>query len=431
MRSNILAGGCSLILLAIAPATVVAQQSPAKVAQYRITDLGTLPGGNFSQATFVTNSKLITGISTAADGTQHAVAWSGGSIFDLGSPLGGPNSGGIGVNDAGLIAVQAETPQADPNNENFCDYFTGLQCRPLAWKKGSVTLLPTLGGNNGTVSPPNNRGQIPGVAETSIADQGCPSTPAVNGTGPQVLQFKPVIWNASTVRELPLPGGDTVGMAFWVNDQGQAVGSTGVCADTVLPPFAVGPHAVMWDADGSVHDLGNLGGTGNPGLLGIGNVAFAINNQSQVTGVSVMPDEVNTHAFLWTAASGMRDLGTLPGDNISAGLGMNNVGDVVGASIAGPDPLSGVPKAVVWHSGVITDLNTVVPTDTSLFLLTAFMINDVGQVAGFGLDLNTFEVHGFLASPIPANGAPPARGAMKPRSLPSSVHKQLRHGPYF
>lgn len=187
----------------------------------------------------------------------------------------------------------------------------------------------------------------------------------------------------------------------------------------------------MWNPDGSVRDLGNLGGTANPDVLGVGNVAFAINNQSQVTGVSVMPDEVNTHAFLWTVSAGMRDLGTLPGDNISAGLGINSAGDVVGASIAGPDPLSGVPKAVLWHNGVITDLNTVVPLDTSLFLLTAFMINDAGQVAGFGLDLNTFEVHAFLANPLPGSGAPLARGPIKLDKLPSGVQKRLRHGPYF
>lgn len=433
MRSRVFVCTWTLFVLAIAPAAAVAQQSTAKVAQYTITDLGMLPGGNFSQATFVTNSKLITGISTKADGTQHAVAWFGGSIFDFGSPLGGPNSGGIGANDAGLIAVQAETSQTDPNNENFCAYFTGLQCRPFAWQNGTITQLATLGGNNGTASPPNGRGQIPGLAENSIADPNCPTKAAINGTGPHVLRFRPVIWDikAGTVRELPLPVSDTVGMAFWVNDQGQAVGTTGTCADTIVPPFAVGPRAAMWDTDGTVRDLGNLGGTANTGVLGAGNVAFAINNQSQVTGVSVMPDEVNTHAFLWTLSAGMRDLGTLPGDNISAGLGMNSVGDVVGASIAGPDPLSGVPKAVLWHDGVITDLNTVVPADTSLFLLTAFMINDAGQVAGFGLDLNTFEVHAFLANPLPASGAPPARGPMKVGSLPSSVHKQLRHGPYF
>jgi len=392
-------------LLASAPASL-AGQLPAAKAAYKITDLGTLPGGSFSQATFVADNRLVTGISTTNDGTQHAVAWHRGSIFDLGNALGGPNSGAFGANDAGVISGQAETTKLDPNSENFCGYFTGMQCRPFAWRNGAIHQLPTLGGNNGTASPPNRRGEIPGIAETSVFDPNCPATPAVNGTGPQVLRFKPVIWDANgRVHELRLPGGDTVGMAFWLNDEGQAVGTTGVCANTIVPPFAIGAHAVLWDRDGRARDLGNLGGEPNPKLLGVGNVAFAINNRGQVTGVSVMPDGINEHAFLWTSATGMRDLGTLPGDNISAGLGMNNRGDVAGASIAGPDPLNGVPKAVVWHNGVITDLNTVVPADTSLVLLTAFMINDAGQVAGFGLDLNTFEVHGFLATPVPMEDA--------------------------
>jgi hypothetical protein len=126
----------------------------------------------------------------------------------------------------------------------------------------------------------------------------------------------------------------------------------------------------------------------------------------------------------------MQNLGTLPGDNISAGLGINDLGDIAGASISGPDPLAGVPKAVVWHNGAITDLNAVVP-DTSLLLLTAFMINDAGQVVGFGLDLNKFEVHGFLATPIPADGAPAARGPVKLLIMPSRVHRQLEHSRIF
>lgn len=433
MTLRVLARACALVLLATALATLEAQQSTTKAARYRITDLGTLPGGNFSQATFITNNRLITGISTAADGTQHAVAWHRGSIFDLGTPLGDLNSGAFGANQDWLISGQAETAQLDPNNENFCAYFTGLECRPFVWHNGAVGPLSLLGGNNGTVSPPNSRGDIPGTAETNVTDPTCPGTPAVNGTGPQVLQFEPVIWGAKTgkVRQLPLPAGDTVGMAFWINDYGQAVGSTGTCASTIVPPFAIGEHAVMWDRHGTVHDLGNLGGAPNPNVLGVGNVAFAINNKGQVTGVSVLPDGINTHAFLWTSAAGMRDLGTLAGDNISAGLGMNNLGDIVGASIAGPDPLSGLPKAVLWHKGVITDLNTVVPANTSLFLLTAFMINDVGQVVGFGVDLNTSEVHGFLATPVEESGAPAARGAGRLGQLPFGVHKQLRGGPYF
>jgi hypothetical protein len=77
---------------------------------------------------------------------------------------------------------------------------------------------------------------------------------------------------------------------------------------------------------------------------------------------------------------------------------MNDPGGIVGASIAGPDPRTGMPKAVVWHNGRIADLNTVVSGNASLFLLTVFLINDVGQVASFGVD-HSFEVHAFLATP--------------------------------
>jgi len=80
-------------MLASAPETLAAQQPTAKAVRYKITDLGTLPSGNFSQATFVADNRLVTGISTTSEGTQHAVAWYRGSIFDLGSLLGGRTAG--------------------------------------------------------------------------------------------------------------------------------------------------------------------------------------------------------------------------------------------------------------------------------------------------------------------------------------------------
>ena len=40
------------------------------------------------------------------------------------------------------------------------------------------------------------------------------------------------------IRKLPPLHGDSVGMAFWINDHGQAVGASGRCANTILPGFA-------------------------------------------------------------------------------------------------------------------------------------------------------------------------------------------------
>jgi hypothetical protein len=33
-------------------------------------------------------------------------------------------------------------------------------------------------------------------------------------------------------------------MGFWINDNGQAVGASGSCANTVLPPIAASRHAI-------------------------------------------------------------------------------------------------------------------------------------------------------------------------------------------
>ena len=323
----------------------------------------------------------VTGISTVADGTQHALLWFEELKFDIGKPgLGGPNSGAFGANVWGQAVGQAEISASDPNNENFCAWGTGLRCLPFLWEFGVMTALPTLGGNNGTVGPLNNRGEVPGAAENSTMDPECPSTPAVNGTGPQVLDFEPVIWGPTWARfgnSICFPG-DSVGMAFWINDYGQAVGTTGSCANTFSSTVRNWAARGAMEPDGSVHDVGNLGGTANPSLLGIGNVAFAINDQVHITGVSVLPGNTTVHAFLWTKKKLMQDLGTLPGDLNSAGLGMNDLGDIVGASIDG-DVATGLPRAMLWHNGVMSDLNALA-ADSPLYLLTAFTINDRGEI---------------------------------------------------
>jgi hypothetical protein len=61
------------------PVCVVAQgeqQQPAEhVQHYRVTDLGTLEGGTFSQPFFINRDGLVSGSSSLPDGTQHAALW--------------------------------------------------------------------------------------------------------------------------------------------------------------------------------------------------------------------------------------------------------------------------------------------------------------------------------------------------------------------
>jgi probable HAF family extracellular repeat protein len=217
---------------------------------------------------------------------------------------------------------------------------------------------------------------------------------SVSGTGPQVLNFQAVVWGpaAGQIRTLGPLAGDTVGMAVGINDKGQAVGATGTCANTALPPLAYGPHAVLWEADGTPRNLGNLGSTAL-------NVALSVNNRGQVAGVSSLyPDSSpfgGSHAFLWTSHAGMRDLGTLPGDVQSMGQGINDSEQVVGVSF---DP-HGNPRPFLWQNGEMRDLNELVVGGAHLYLLFGPTINASGEIVGFGVTQGG-DVHAFLATPV-------------------------------
>ncbi len=392
------------LLLTLAVAIPLSAQ--IKPPSYIVTDLGPV-NTPFSQATGINIFGLISGLTATADGTTHAFVAYEGMITDIGKPgLGGPNSAAGGLNDFAEVVGGAETTSPDPNNENFCAYGTGLQCVPFVWRYGVMTQLPTLGGTNAGYGSINNRGQVAGYAETSTRDKTCLPGVQVTGTGPQVLDFEAVIWGPrpGEIRQLQPLRGDTVAMAFWINDQGQAVGTSGTCANTLIPGFAAGPHAVLWDTDGTVVNLGSLGGTVNTDILGVGTNAFVINNFGEVTGQATLAGNTTFHPFQWTRETGMQDLGVLPGDLVGAGLGMNNLGDIVGASVSAPGPATGNPRAFLWQNGVMSDLNALAP-GSPLYLLNAFGINEFEEIVGFGVQPDSGELHAFLAQPCDAGSA--------------------------
>jgi len=347
----------SLLLTLTMPLPVVAEEKAQVAAQlrYKVIDLGTLPGGNFSQPFVITNNGVVSGSSNLPDNSQHAVLWYGRRMKDLGT-LGGSNSIAFGVNEWGQASGEAETSTSDPNGEDFCGFGTHLICLPTLWQGGKPNALPTLGGNNGVVNRNNNWGVAVGWAETSTQDPACPA--------PQKLQFKPVAWGFGQPIELPTNNGDPDGIALGINDYGEIVGSSGICSP-FNPNLLInlqGVHALLWE-DGKVVDLGNLGGkTGQGG----GNIAFAINNRGQAVGSSDLPGDTTSHAFLWTKATKMQDLGTLSGDVASAAIAINEHGEIVGLSVEA----NGNARAVVWHNGGAVDLNSLVKGNSPLSLLT-------------------------------------------------------------
>lgn len=381
----------SLLALLATPTQTMAQeqQNADRPAHYAVIDLGTL-GGTFSGAYAVNNRGNVAGAANLPAENQHAFLWHDGQMSDLGT-LGGSNSNEGGLNERDELAIFSETSMTDPYAENFCGFGTSRICLAGIWKNGTMTPLATLGGNNGTALAINNKGQVAGWAENGAYDSSC--------VAPQVFDFEAAIWEPNgAVHELaPLPG-DTVGFALWLNDLGLAVGSSGTCAHTVLVPLAGGPHAVLWEKNGSPTYLGSLGGT-------MIDVAAGNNDIGEVDGCSDLASEipgfpgVQCHAFLWTKQTGMKDIGTVGSDFSALPTSINNHGQMVGSSCDS----SGNCRAFLRQNQQMRDLNSVIPADSPLYLLFGQDINEAGEIVGVGLETSTGDVHAFLATPCDRN----------------------------
>jgi probable HAF family extracellular repeat protein len=313
--------------------------------RYSVQVIGTL-GGTFSEAHGLNNKGSTAGQATlAGDLALHAFFWRKGVITDLGT-LGGNSLVLVAnhtLNERDMVVGYSETSTPDPNGDDLCALGDFLICLPFVWQDGVLTGLPTLGGNNGNANGINNRGQIVGQAETPNSDP----------CSPFAQQVEAVIWEHGVVQEVLPPFGGTAAEALAINDDGQAVGLSGCNATGNF-------FAVLWE-HGTPINLGSLGGVG-------GNIPFDINNKGQVVGQSDLPGDTVHHAFLWQKGV-MSDLGSLS-DALptSQAIGINNQGQVVGFSNdAAGDDTSAV--AVLWENGTITDLNTVIPAGSALFLM--------------------------------------------------------------
>jgi probable HAF family extracellular repeat protein len=376
-----------------------ASQRSSGLVRYEVTQLPSL-GGTSSAGFSINDRGWVAGRSNLpGNQIRHATLWRKGSLTDLGTLGSRERNSAVRwpvKNTRGLITGISQTDKPDPNNENWsCSAFfpaatgTGYQCLGFKWQNGVMTPLPTLGGTHGFAAGSNNSGQIVGWAENTVRDSRC--------VPPQVLQFRPVVWgpNDGRIRQLPLLSGDSSGSATAINDRGQIVGISGICDQAVGRFTAI--HAVLWE-DGGVIDIGNLGGVAwhTPNAINLYGDVVGFSNFSAADG-----GEYHPHAFLWTKADGIRDLGTLPtpfNDNSDA-WGINQWGQAVGRSC----DVDGNCHAFLWQDDVMTDLNCLVdpddcdPDDT---LIAAFDIDDFGRITGQAFDDETGAFVAFLAAPI-------------------------------
>src|ERR1700678_447108 len=309
------------------------------------------------------------------------------SIGELNLPLGtlGGTNSSInwgGINDPGEAVGMSETSVPDPNGEDLCGFGTHLTCLPFFWRNGHMYALPTLGGNNGQASAINNRGQVAGYAENGTADSTCPP-----GTENFMIDL-PVLWDKGKAQALPTIGSDPDGVAFGINNQGQAVGYSGTCT--------AANYAVVWD-NGTATPLQDLG---DPGAI-----AYAINSHGQVVGQAVNSNGTPL-AALWQDNTVTSLGGLLPGDGASFATSINNHAQAVGSSFNSNNGASW-SRGLIWQNGVTIDLNPLFPASSHLFVISASNINKSGQIAGMALEMAGPHagniVHAFLATPVDEN----------------------------
>jgi len=337
-----------------------------------MTDLGALPGGNSSFPNWISETGWIVGVSEngqidplAGVPEIDAVVWKDGQIINLGT-LGGNQSFGFSINNRGQAVGLAQNAIPDP----FSLFGLGTQSRAFLWQNGVMQDLGTLGGPDAIAGSLNEAGQVDGASYTNSTPNPITLVPTLD----------PFFWENGRMIDLGTLGG-TFGSSTFMNDRGQVIGTSNLSGDLAFHPF-------LWD-HGVLSDLGTLGGNNGTPLW--------INNAGEVVGEADLPSGAPDvhHGFLWRKGV-MTDLGTL--GSTSHATTINSKGQIVGRSRIGPAN-SSLQHAFLWENGgPIIDLNTLIPPNSPLLLTDAEYINDRGEIAGSGLDVNG-NLHAYLLIP--------------------------------
>lgn len=381
-----------------------ARRVTAHHSGYFVVILKNLSPGGQSYANGITDHGWVSGFSNLSSAITHATVWK-----DRRQPtdlrtLGGPDSsiGWDNKSDRGLFAGQSDTANPDPNAEDFCTNGTGDICLGFIWN-GSLTALPTLGGNNGQATSVNNSGTVVGFAETTTQDASC--------APPQLYDWDAFAWDKTHgIQELAPPSGDVVGAALMVNDRGDSVGASGPTCGPASNALAL--HAVLWHK-GKPVSLATLGGAEN-------NLALSINDEGQIAGTSDLPGDTTSHAVLWSNHGKLTDVGTLSGDSSAIFTGINNRGEAVGQSCASPSVSC---RATLYDDGTLYDLNGLASLGGYYFVNSAD-VNDEGAITGEAVNVSSGQTVVFVATPNEHAVTRTAR--VEPPALPEHIWQQLQ-----
>ena len=235
-------------------------------------------------------------------GTTEATRWNGTVATPLGWLTGHVGSLAQDVNDAGLVAGWSVTPAGDPV--------------AVVWQGGQIQ---AIGGAQTWAFAVSETGDVVGRRWAGVA----------------IEAFR---WRNGTTITLPDLGPDDA-QAVGISPLGRASG------------YAKAPngmhHAVVWDANGALQDLGPFIGASGP-----------------------LPAQAND---------------------------VNDDGVAVGTAII--DPVLELFLAMVWRGQGAEDLNTLIQPGTGWTLFEAQAVNARGEIVGIGMRAGVSGVRSFLLRP--------------------------------
>ena len=340
---------------------------------YTVTDLGTLPGESSSGAAAINSRGDVGGDSQS--GLSSPRPWSaflyrGGAMTPLPQTSLGMTSASA-INDsgqaAGFVGISSSVNQA------------------AVFSAGRAHLLKTLPGYAGSFGTGiNGRGQVIGAMYVSMAQVA--SSPR-----------RAFLYSGGRVTALALLPGWPESQANGINAAGQVVGD-----DT--RGFSAA-RAFLYDST-----TGKMTALSAP--PGMDSRARAINAAGDVIGEIEKP-YADGFVALWQNGR-IKNLGALPGTDLSIGTALNDRGQAVGNSFNGPEtrlsrflsylrrlrtPAWVRPQQTAWvyRDGKMSDLNALIPRDSGWALEAATGINDRGQIVGKGL--HDGQERAFLLTP--------------------------------
>lgn len=347
-------------LLTVLPMVAVAALAPATTA-YAATgpvDLGSLIGASGSSAAFgINDAGIIVGESDVSGGIR-AVMWKNGAIKALPVPAGDVLSNAVWINNNGEAVGWGETAAS--------------VVQPLVWTglSGSsptvAVLLPGFAGKV-TATMVNNNNAIVGSVTPTGSYQRAVRFTATGYT--EILPPDPNMIRSFATFLTTLPGGNDLVLGNYSSNRPFAKGSgntmflpepagtsySSVARATTDGSVAVGSyristgpnHAQLWTAvrtNGLItswnrRDLGTLGGTTSFGRGTDPTGTMVVGGSTLASGTQ--------HAFVWQAATGMRDLRSLSSAATcySDASTANATGRIVGSSCTA----GGQTHAVYWN----------------------------------------------------------------------------------